>query len=164
MRKHTYIANTHVQLHTYTPTRRHIDPPMRSLLPAQRPVEKLSHVWPSKPTAEESQYGRVYQFQFVPLGFFGRLILRVHHTPETEVHSDCAWLNGLVCSMGKQKALLLLNEETHRLELRVRVPTHNDSRCWVAVWVVRYCGGQVLFRTWSVWACVCQRRCVGVCE
>jgi len=99
-----------------------------SLLPPQRPVDQLSQVWKPRPTAEQTQYGRVYQFQFVPLGFFGRLILRVYHTPETDVLGECAWLSGFVCKMSDQTALLLLNEETYRLEIRVRAPSSSVDK------------------------------------
>lgn len=78
-----------------------------SLLPEYKPLVDL--FWVEKDLLR-IQYDRIYKFEFIPLGFFSRLIIRCLHL----VDSVCAyWRNGII---GQRRndifCLELLNEES----------------------------------------------------
>ncbi len=98
-----------------------------SLLPEIRPASKLNHVWPpvkgnffsllhiiiyahflNWPSTiiageKESQFGRHYKFDFIPKGFFGRLMIRLLAFP---LQAKIYWRFGMLAKMGREKILI----------------------------------------------------------
>ena len=66
-----------------------------SLLPEERPQKALIKIWPRKVKLGWVQFGRVYQFEFVPLGFFARLMVRIAMLPHLDISQNCCWRNGV---------------------------------------------------------------------
>jgi serine/threonine protein kinase/GTPase SAR1 family protein len=91
-----------------------------SMLPQQKPFDVLRQRWPSLCPEGLIEYGRVYQFQFVPMGFFGRLLMRLIRMPQVRVHHDVCWATGAVVWKNGQVALLEIDDSTYRLAISVR--------------------------------------------
>ncbi len=75
-----------------------------SLLPEEKPehvrtILRISHLdknlWPKYPDGAHHQMGRIYQFAFVPLGFFPRLMSRfIQQFSDVEI--VLLWRNGIL--------------------------------------------------------------------
>jgi hypothetical protein len=61
---------------------------------------------------------RLYEFHFVPIGFFSRLIVKVLHLPGI-VTLD-AWREGMYCQNGYESALLKYTMESSKLGITVK--------------------------------------------
>jgi len=81
------------------------DGPPAYLVPARLPVSRPSSVskfWPELLPAGQLEQGRIYEFSFLPLGFFPRFMLYVLHIPD--IVGRVFWADGLVISLGDQLA------------------------------------------------------------
>jgi serine/threonine protein kinase len=65
-----------------------------SLLPDSCRGNVLAQVWSNELKPNFEEFGRYYQFPFLPLGFFARLIVRVLHLPR--VKGLLYWRSGMV--------------------------------------------------------------------
>jgi hypothetical protein len=63
-----------------------------SLLPEEKPVE-VTDIWPRFPSNQQHQIGRSWQFPFVPVGFFPRLLSRL--VQQFTGKAPILWRNGL---------------------------------------------------------------------
>lgn len=68
-----------------------------------------SQIWPPERLIVQLenvlQTNRVYQFRFMPLGFFSRLLVRLYALPDVEVH--LSWRYGIILGIGGQCNSLL---------------------------------------------------------
>lgn len=55
------------------------------------------------------QYGRIYEFAFLPLGFFGRLIARMLHI--TNIDARLVWKSGMLVAYGRFLGLVTYSPE-----------------------------------------------------
>ena len=98
------------------------DDPPRSLLPSLLPEEKpqnFSTVWPILPP-DQFQYGRIFEFSFLPNGLFARILSRLLHIANIEV--KCVWRNGLVFKRDQFTALVIYDTITYTLSALLRTP------------------------------------------
>lgn len=93
-------------------------------LPLELPPEVLLAKWPVRVPPNHCEYGRVFTFPFLPLGFFGRVLVRVLHIPG--VTPRVLWRNGCVVADRLQKEQALL-EFTDACTFVVRVRTPIDA-------------------------------------
>jgi hypothetical protein len=91
-----------------------------SLLSAERP-EEVGRLWSQFPPTLENEINRVYRFQFLPNGFFSRLMVRLLQRFQA-VDGDTThyWKNGLLLQRGEDKILALMIPEIKTLEIFVR--------------------------------------------
>jgi hypothetical protein len=69
-----------------------------SLLPEECPADDLAREWPEVRGDDITEFGRVYDLgDFVPIGLFARLIVRVLHIPELKL--VLAWRSGLLVEL-----------------------------------------------------------------
>lgn len=55
-----------------------------SLLPEDPPEEVLNRAWPPNKCEDVAEYARIYELNdFIPIGLFARLIVRMMHIPGT---------------------------------------------------------------------------------
>jgi len=90
-------------------------------LPEEEPAN-LNESWPSTLPDHLIQQGKIYKFPFLPLGFFGRLMIRMLHIDGLE--TSLVWRNGLVANYGSQHVLLTFDPPENTLQLLVRTPHH----------------------------------------
>jgi len=88
-----------------------------SLLSNERPPA-FSTMWqPYDPT--QQQFGRIYQFEFIPNGFFSRLMVRILNFARSEV--KCYWKNGMLLQHDQNEQIFLeLNHTKKSLTFMVR--------------------------------------------
>ena len=94
-----------------------------SLLPPERPPI-VKDIWP---TFEDNlkNLSRIWEFKFLPPGFFPRLIARTCYLPLISVHS--AWRTGMVVRQGTMnKALVEYNPSLFKLILKIRLGEANN--------------------------------------
>ena len=96
-----------------------------SLLPENQPPT-YSQIWPTLNPEIEYQFGRVYQFKFMPLGFFSRLFVRTLHLPL--VRAIEYWRNGVIITNDEEKAILRYNPTEYKLTIYVRGNRNLNSR------------------------------------
>ncbi|EGG24144.1 leucine-rich repeat-containing protein [Cavenderia fasciculata] len=65
-----------------------------SLLPNERPASFASLWTAYNPKLHQEQFGRNYEFEFIPNGFFSRLMVRILNFAKTEAR--CYWRNGML--------------------------------------------------------------------
>ena len=65
-----------------------------SLLPEECAQNILLKEWRPRQKSQTDEYGRIYRFPFLPLGFFGRIMVRVLHIPG--VKGNLFWRYGMV--------------------------------------------------------------------
>jgi serine/threonine protein kinase len=85
------------------------------LLPDNPPLQELNKIWPVGETVYH-QTGRIYNFEFLPNGFFSRLMVRF----AKKWNVKCYWKYGIV--LYKDKALLKLEHtlQSHKLTFQIR--------------------------------------------
>lgn len=89
-----------------------------SLLPNELPHESiLNSVWPEELPPGISQVERVFKFNFVPNGFFSRLMVRVLHTMWK---AEAFWRDGIIVSKGSCTVFLLYNRDEKEISLKIR--------------------------------------------
>ncbi|KAK5576072.1 hypothetical protein RB653_007210 [Dictyostelium firmibasis] len=64
------------------------------------------------------QFGRVYQFEFVPNGFFSRLMVRILNFARVE--AKCYWKNGMILQHDEETIFLEMNNAKKSLSFTVR--------------------------------------------
>ena len=72
-------------------------------------------------------FSRIYDFEFLPLGFFPRLFVRNFHIPDIDI--VCFWRNGLLIQRGEIKALVRFNSTRYRLTLDISTPQNSYHEC-----------------------------------
>ncbi|KAF2071594.1 hypothetical protein CYY_007084 [Polysphondylium violaceum] len=87
-----------------------------SLLSNERPAA-FATMWPPY-DPHVQQFGRIYQFEFIPNGFFSRLMVRILNFARTEV--KCYWKNGMLLHHDQEQILLELNHTKKSLTFMVR--------------------------------------------
>lgn len=85
-----------------------------SLLP-EEPPDALSSVWPPSVSSVWVEVGRRYHFEFIPRGFFSRLLVRCLHFCEPQF----VWKNGLILSEASGQLSLRIYPEKARRYLDV---------------------------------------------
>ena len=65
-----------------------------SLLPEDCRSSILAKEWKQRQKRETDEFGRIYRFPFLPLGFFGRIMVRVLHLPG--IQGNLFWRYGMV--------------------------------------------------------------------
>ncbi len=69
-----------------------------------------------------TQYGRYYDFTFLPLGFVGRLLTRLLHVNGSACR--LIWMHGLLLEWHGQMALLSYSPEEVQLKYRTRITNY----------------------------------------
>eukprot|EP01102_Stenamoeba_stenopodia_P016420 TRINITY_DN5740_c0_g2_i2.p1 TRINITY_DN5740_c0_g2~~TRINITY_DN5740_c0_g2_i2.p1 ORF type:complete len:822 (+),score=142.44 TRINITY_DN5740_c0_g2_i2:142-2607(+) len=97
-----------------------------SLLPIPEPEEVIRKVWHSAdPTY--TTLSRQYECEFLPLGFFGRCIVRLIQFTEPIAY----WRSGVLSSFGRRQQKLIfvriVNESDSSVKLIIQVKGHNPS-------------------------------------
>ena len=108
-----------------------------SLLPEEYPTHMLAKEWSYRPDTV-NEYGRLYRFPSLPVGFFGRFMVRVLHS--RNVTDRLKWRNGMVIEytphatpldgpqaprrghMSSHRALLEYDPVNFQFSVRVRTP------------------------------------------
>eukprot|EP01103_Thecamoeba_quadrilineata_P004097 TRINITY_DN1381_c3_g1_i1.p1 TRINITY_DN1381_c3_g1~~TRINITY_DN1381_c3_g1_i1.p1 ORF type:complete len:1903 (+),score=318.22 TRINITY_DN1381_c3_g1_i1:778-5709(+) len=88
------------------------------LLPTNRPKE-LQDYWPR--FSSSSQYGRIYQFDFIPTGLFSRLMIRLLNLPLGE--SRLFWRTGVLLQFPNESCLIEMFSVNKEISITVRGST-----------------------------------------
>jgi len=83
------------------------------LIPTLLPLDQPSNIqeWPS--FWEGTVFSRVFQFRFLPYGFFSRLIIRTLHIPLLE--SVAVWSTGVIVKFEDVRAMLKYSPTTYKV-------------------------------------------------
>jgi len=97
----------------------------RSIIPAmlpeqEPPASELEKCWPELPKGA-TELTRLYTFDFVPNGFFARLLVRLLHS---KWRASIWWRWGIVLSKNMAKLFLKYEGRTRTMSLRVRGPNN----------------------------------------
>jgi serine/threonine protein kinase/Leucine-rich repeat (LRR) protein/GTPase SAR1 family protein len=97
----------------------------RSIIPAmlpemEPPLAELEKVWPELPKGA-NELVRFYTFDFVPNGFFARLLVRLLHS---KWKASTWWRWGIILSKNMAKLYLRYEGRTRTMSLRVRGPNN----------------------------------------
>lgn len=100
----------------------------RSIIPAMLPEQKppaaeLTKHWPDMPVGA-TELVRLYTFDFVPNGFFARLLVRLLHS---KWRASIWWRWGIILSKNMAKLFLEYEGRTRTMTLRVRGPNNISS-------------------------------------
>lgn len=88
-----------------------------SLLPTAPPSEaELESIWP-KISNEYSEIERLYQFDFIPNGFFSRLMVRLLHS---NWNAEILWRYGIIARKEMSYVYLSYNQDTKEINLKLR--------------------------------------------
>lgn len=102
-----------------------------NLLPAAIPsAEVMQQLWISPYAGDFHQIGRVYDFPFVPLGFFPRLMTRVIHQFQQELSEEklTLWRTGLIMQLKDGSSLMIrYNTQKYRLKIFAKWAEIPDS-------------------------------------
>lgn len=98
-----------------------------SVLPISQPLIPTD-LWPALCPKGYVEQGHIFDFPFLPLGFFGRLLARMFYLDD-DVELPLFWNGGAVAKLHDQVALVKyaprrLDQPVYRVALRVRVPVH----------------------------------------
>jgi serine/threonine protein kinase/GTPase SAR1 family protein len=98
----------------------------RSIIPAmlpeqEPPAHELEKHWPDLPKGSATELTRLYTFDFVPNGFFARLLVRLLHS---KWRASIWWRWGIVLSKNMAKLFLKYEGRTRTMSLRVRGPNN----------------------------------------
>jgi len=96
-----------------------------SLLPVQPDDLHFSELWTDSNLFTGSVTGRRYIFQFLPLGFFSRLLVRVLHL--SGVNPQYLWRDGMIVDSDSERAILLHNELDFQLDVVVKKKRKSDA-------------------------------------
>lgn len=99
-----------------------------SLLPATPAESHFNELWKDQSLFEPLVSGRRYLFQFLPLGFFSRLIVRTLHM--AGIYPQYIWRDGMIIDSDTERALLIHNELDYMLDIIVKTKkvTPNTAR------------------------------------
>lgn len=89
-----------------------------SLLPATPAEAHFNELWKDHSLFESHVSGRRYLFQFLPLGFFSRLIVRTLHM--SGLSPQYIWRDGMIIDSDNQRAMLIHNELDYMLDIIVK--------------------------------------------
>lgn len=97
----------------------------RSIIPAmlpeqEPPASELNKFWPDLPRGA-TELVRLYTFDFVPNGFFARLLVRLLHS---KWRASVWWRWGIILSKNMAKLYLRYEGRTRTMSLRVRGPNN----------------------------------------
>ncbi|EFA77446.1 leucine-rich repeat-containing protein [Heterostelium album PN500] len=99
-----------------------IDESAQSLIPSLLPTERpsaLSSLWTSyNPKVHTEQFGRNYKFEFIPNGFFSRLMVRILNFAKGEAR--CYWRNGMLLQHENEQIFIELSNARKLLSFTVR--------------------------------------------
>jgi Leucine-rich repeat (LRR) protein/serine/threonine protein kinase len=96
-----------------------------SLLPLKPAESYLNDLWADSTLFTGHVTGRRYIFQFLPLGFFSRLLVRILHL--SGVNPQYLWRNGMIVDSDSERAILLHNELDFQLDIVVKKKRNSDS-------------------------------------
>eukprot|EP01103_Thecamoeba_quadrilineata_P007901 TRINITY_DN17723_c0_g1_i1.p1 TRINITY_DN17723_c0_g1~~TRINITY_DN17723_c0_g1_i1.p1 ORF type:complete len:1221 (-),score=174.69 TRINITY_DN17723_c0_g1_i1:174-3554(-) len=85
-----------------------------SLLPDTRPADLSDH-WPR--FSPLPHFGRIYRFDFIPTGFFCRLMVRLFHVG---ANTKLFWRNGILLNLGTEVSLVELFTVNKEISIGVR--------------------------------------------
>eukprot|EP01130_Rhizamoeba_saxonica_P017436 TRINITY_DN844_c0_g2_i1.p1 TRINITY_DN844_c0_g2~~TRINITY_DN844_c0_g2_i1.p1 ORF type:complete len:612 (-),score=100.65 TRINITY_DN844_c0_g2_i1:45-1880(-) len=88
-----------------------------SLLPLECDNDILKESWEKRDWT--NTYSRIYTFRFLPLGFFGRILVRLLHL-EGGLNTVYHWRHGLIAEMGNEWALMRYLHLDYQLQIYVR--------------------------------------------
>ena len=94
-----------------------------SLLPNNVSKLAMFKVWPTEVPSSYHEFRRQYKFQFLPLGFFSRLMLRILHIPG--MIGLLYWHDGFIMEFRQQKSQITFDPRNYILTISVRV--HYDD-------------------------------------
>ena len=89
-----------------------------SLLPAMPAETHFNELWKDHSLFEPNVTGRRYLFQFLPLGFFSRLIVRTLHM--SGLSPQYLWRDGMIIDSDCERAMLIHNELDYMLDIIVK--------------------------------------------
>lgn len=89
-----------------------------SLLPATPAEAHFNELWKDHSLFESHVSGRRYLFQFLPLGFFSRLIVRTLHM--SGLSPQYIWRDGMIIDSDCERAMLIHNEFDYMLDIIVK--------------------------------------------
>jgi hypothetical protein len=94
------------------------------MLPRTQPETAVEALWPKTIPENYVEYGRIYRFDFLPLGFFSRVIFQL-----LELHPDdeLMWSDGILLKKSQQSARADYDPRTFQLFVRVRMPRIDQS-------------------------------------
>ena len=96
-----------------------------SLLPVTPAEAHLNELWTNHALFDSSICGRRYIFQFLPLGFFSRLLVRTLHM--AGIIPQYLWRDGMIVDSDTERAILLHNELDYQLDIIVRTKKRSRS-------------------------------------
>eukprot|EP01117_Protostelium_nocturnum_P009737 TRINITY_DN3481_c0_g2_i2.p1 TRINITY_DN3481_c0_g2~~TRINITY_DN3481_c0_g2_i2.p1 ORF type:complete len:1509 (+),score=531.31 TRINITY_DN3481_c0_g2_i2:2688-7214(+) len=91
-----------------------------SLLPESEP-KVLKEIWQEKPKLGYKQLSRYYKFDFIPIGLFGRLIVKLLGISSSQHY----WRSGIVFNYGTSQVLIRVYNAKNAIEMAARVPDYN---------------------------------------
>ena len=112
----TLLSSQQIQVNEMEEGQKYIFP---CLLSDSKPNEILYNKWEvtMNQRVQGLVFSRVYSFEFLPLGFFSRLIVRNFHLPNFK--SPIYWSNGHLLECGSIVALLRFNPTIYKLTLTI---------------------------------------------
>ena len=127
-----------------------------SLLPEICEQEQFSTFWPMEMNKERGyiEIGRVIKFPFLPIGFFGRLIVHLLHL--SRIKSKFIWRYGIVAALKSQilrkrkkqcVGKVVFDEATCEVEVRVRYPASISYNAFTGERVQGHSYAGLLLRT-----------------
>lgn len=101
---------------------------MPTMLCSPRPSRELErNYWP--PVSTDLEHQRIFEFSFLPLEFFSRVIVRLLQVKG--VQGTLFWKNGVLFQMSSQncnqKCIISYDEYSYKLFIRVRISTEGDE-------------------------------------
>jgi Leucine-rich repeat (LRR) protein/serine/threonine protein kinase/GTPase SAR1 family protein len=96
-----------------------------SMLPATPADSHLNELWNKHSEFESHVYGRRYIFQFLPLGFFSRLIVRSLHM--AGLTPQYVWRDGMIIDSDNERALVVHNELDYLLDIVIKTKKRQRS-------------------------------------
>lgn len=95
------------------------------LLPVECPRVEFADAWTSVLGAGLAEYGRTYDFKFVPHGFFSRILVRLFHQPALE--HLVVWRIGAVLKLENHLGLIQYDAAECSIKITVRVPKSSTA-------------------------------------
>ncbi|KAL6055426.1 Myotubularin-like phosphatase domain [Balamuthia mandrillaris] len=96
-----------------------------SLLTSERPEKLIHMLWPSRRLEDGiREFGRTYEFAYLPQGFFGRLMVRIM---SFNLEARTWWKGGLLVAKGEEKVLMEHLSEQRVIKIMVRSSLLRDN-------------------------------------